>query len=219
MAESEEKAGTRQRDQAYVGLRRMLILQQVPAGERLREPFWASHLGVNRMALREAFARLASEGLIEKGQRTGYVVARLGEADVGDILRARSILECGAIELICEDAARASRCAKQLVSTCEQYARLIEQRYELGASEADRRFHEALVESAESRRLALIYHHAPIPLLHQRLDRADQWVGLAEASLREHRAIVDAIARRDAAGAKRRLRHHLRPRGDAARAG
>ncbi|MBI4581015.1 MAG: GntR family transcriptional regulator, partial [Planctomycetes bacterium] len=51
------EANSSQRDQAYSRLRRLLILQQTPEGKRLREAEWAEKLGVNRTALREAFAR------------------------------------------------------------------------------------------------------------------------------------------------------------------
>src|SRR5215204_3438387 len=90
-----------QRDQAYTALKKLLILQQIPEGERLREPRWADELRVNRMALREAFARLEAEGLIEKGDRTGYFVPVLSERDLREILRVRVVLENGAIEQIC----------------------------------------------------------------------------------------------------------------------
>src|SRR6186713_1785708 len=88
------------RDLAYQGLRRLLVLQRIPAGERLREPQWAEELGVNRMALREAFARLEAEGLIEKGERTGYFVPVLTDGDLDEIKYARVVLECAAIDLI-----------------------------------------------------------------------------------------------------------------------
>ncbi len=62
------------REQAYHRLRRLLILQQIPEGQRLRETEWAERLGVNRTALREAFARLEAEGFIELGAKTGYFI-------------------------------------------------------------------------------------------------------------------------------------------------
>ena len=90
-----------QRDQAYDGLHRLLILQQLNPGQRLREPEWARRLGVHRSALREAFARLAAEGLIERGPQTGYFVPSLGEADLLEINKVRIALECLAIDEIC----------------------------------------------------------------------------------------------------------------------
>ena len=68
-----------QRDRAYHQLRRLLILQQVPEGIRLRETEWSQRLGVNRSALREAFVRLCStpktaeriKAMLETGRKVG----------------------------------------------------------------------------------------------------------------------------------------------------
>src|SRR3954470_24302153 len=89
------------REQAYRGLRRLLVLQQLQPGQRLREPEWAQRLGVHRSALREAFARLEAEGLIERGPQTGYFVPRLDAADLVEITKLRVALECLAIDEIC----------------------------------------------------------------------------------------------------------------------
>src|SRR3954470_13685296 len=88
------------REQAYRGLRRLLVLQQLQPGERIREPEWAQRLGVHRSALREAFARLEAEGLIERGARTGYFVPEMTAQDIQEITKLRLALECLAIEEI-----------------------------------------------------------------------------------------------------------------------
>src|SRR5437016_4744197 len=79
-----------QRDQAYHRIRRLLILQQVAEGERLRESQWATQLRVNRTALREAFARLEAEGLIEKGLKTGYYLPILTGRCIEEIIEVRT---------------------------------------------------------------------------------------------------------------------------------
>src|SRR5688572_23103707 len=101
---AEEKSPS-QREVAYEKLRRLLILQRIPEGERLRESDWAEQLGVNRAALREAFARLEAEGLIERTATTGYQVPILSDEEMREILRVRAILECGAIDELCREGA------------------------------------------------------------------------------------------------------------------
>src|SRR5688572_29272794 len=110
---AEVGAPVSQRDHAYAALKKLLILQQIPEGERLREPYWAEKLKVNRMALREAFARLEAEGIIERGDRTGYFVPVLSEEDLHEILRLRVLLETGAIELICESDTRRQKAVRR----------------------------------------------------------------------------------------------------------
>jgi DNA-binding GntR family transcriptional regulator len=100
---STSAAPVSQRDQAYLALRRLLLVQKIPEGERLAEPEWAQRLGINRSALREAFARLEAEGFIVRGPSTGYFVPQLSDEDIRQVIQVRSILECGAVELICAE--------------------------------------------------------------------------------------------------------------------
>lgn len=200
------------RDLAYRALRRMLILQRIPAGQRLREPQFAAELGVNRMALREAFARLEAEGLIEKGERTGYFVPELTPTDLDEIKYARVVLECAAIDLVCAQLDRATETAKALRVTCDQFDVFAESNYSLGALEADRRFHECLMDSAGNRRLAMLYHRAPLPLVRVPVATDDKWAEQCKLTAIEHRAVADAIAAADAPDARRLLRQHLQVR-------
>jgi DNA-binding GntR family transcriptional regulator len=202
------------RDLAYRGLRRLLVLQRIPEGQRLREPQWAEELGVNRTALREAFARLEAEGLIEKGERTGYFVPKLTQADLEEIKFTRVVLECAAIDLICADRKRASRAAKALVATCDEFESFSKSRYSLGTGEADRRFHETLMDAAESRRLAMLYHRAPLPLVRAAIASEDRWFEQCRLTAAEHRGIAEAIGNADRSRAQRLLREHLHARHD-----
>lgn len=200
------------RETAYRGLRRLLVLQKIPEGQRLREPEWAERLGVNRSALREAFARLEAEGLIEKGPRAGYVVPTLTAVDLDEIHHVRLVLECAAIDLICAAPARAKAASKTLLEYCGQFETFAASRYSLGTGEADRRFHESLLELAGSKRLALIYLRAPLPLIHSKLTTEATWAEQCRLTAAEHREIAKSIAAADARRAKEHLAAHLRVR-------
>jgi DNA-binding GntR family transcriptional regulator len=203
------KLASNQREQAYLGLRRMLTLQQVPLGARLREPEWAQRLGVNRSALREAFARLEAEGWIERGGRTGYFVPRFDADDIAEIAKLRLTLECLAVDEICA-AARIDRAAlDDMERACAEFATFVKSGYSLGAIEADRRFHEFLVNAPGLRRLADLYRRAPLPMIHQSTSEQSVWEQACTRTLAEHRAILAALRKRDAATAKDVLRRHL----------
>ena len=195
------------RDHAYHGIRRLLVLQQLKPGERIREPQWAQRLGVHRSALREAFVRLEAEGLIERGERTGYFVPELSEQDVQEITRLRLALECLAIEEICSSPQPVSlRPMQQVMKELEQFVR---REYSLGTLEADRRFHEELIDLAGSKRLSTLYHRAPLPLIHNDTHDRRAWRDAAGRTLREHQQILAALQDRNAKEAKRHLRNHL----------
>jgi DNA-binding GntR family transcriptional regulator len=195
-----------QREHAYRSLRRLLVLQQVEPGQRLREPQWAQRLRVHRTALREAFARLEAEGMIERGAQTGYFVPELTVADYAEIAKLRLALECLAIEEVC---AAASPDLAAMEGACDAFASLLEGGYSLGAIEADRRFHEALIDAAHMRRLSGLYQRAPLPLIHGDTEDPVRWREACLRTLAEHRKILSALAARDAAEAKRVLRAHL----------
>jgi DNA-binding GntR family transcriptional regulator len=201
-----QSSAASQRDQAYRALRRMLVLQQVEAGERLREPEWAERLGVHRSALREAFARLEAEGLIERGSRTGYFVPKLTPQDLVEITKLRLAFECLAIDEICQ---RETPALDTLVAACDAFEQFMAGGYPLGVIEADRRFHECLIDAAGMRRLSALYHRAPLPLVHGHGEDEQAWRCECQRTLGEHRQIIAALSDRDAPRAKRALNDHL----------
>ncbi|GMU20844.1 MAG: GntR family transcriptional regulator [Phycisphaerae bacterium] len=198
-----------QRDAAYNQLRRHLILQQIQPGSRLAEVEWANRLSVNRTALREAFARLESEGLIRRGEKTGYVVPVLTEEDEFNTLLVRLALEGCAIDVICTKGLNTPEGLERLTNACNLLEQLVGEEYHLSTVEADWRFHESLIEAAHNHVLTIAYRHAPVPILHAAIKQGPDWVRREERSIREHRDVLAAILRGDADEAKRILRQHL----------
>jgi len=204
-----------QREQAYGSLRRLLVLQQLPPGRRLREPEWAVRLGVHRTALREAFARLEAEGIIVRGPQTGYFVPVLTDNDLVEITKLRLALESFAIDEICaleEKTASLTERLAPLRKACDELEQFVNGGYLLGVVEADHRFHEALIKAAGSRRLSMLYNRAPLPLIQRRMEEPEVWIEVCRAALAEHRQILAALVRRDAPQARQRLHEHITKR-------
>lgn len=65
----------------------------------LREQTTAEQLGVGRTALRQSFARLAGEGLLEHIPRCGWQVRAFSEVAMCDYLLVRELLELQALDL------------------------------------------------------------------------------------------------------------------------
>jgi DNA-binding GntR family transcriptional regulator len=198
------------RDVAYVRLRQLLILSQLTRGERLREPEWSMRLGVNRAALREAFARLEAEGLLVRGAKTGYLVPQLTDADIAEIVKVRLALEKTAVDEICGATGDLRTRLRPMREALQAFESLARRQYMLGTMEADRRFHEGLVNAAGLRLLTLLYQRAPLPMISRSIAGKDEWSASATATLDDHRAILLALEHRDAAEAKRVLESHLR---------
>ncbi|MBI4581411.1 MAG: GntR family transcriptional regulator [Planctomycetes bacterium] len=203
---------TSKREQAYYQLRRLLILQQIREGTRLREAEWSERFNVNRSALREALARLEAEGLVEMGPKTGYFVPRLAPEDIAEIQAVRFMLESGAIEIICETGLNSARNLRPMKQACDQLARLVQDEYLLGAVEADWRFHEALVLASQNQRLAIAYRHSPMLIIHPDVLAGKEWEQTMRRTVEEHRALLAAVLEGDAVKAKETLRLHIRDR-------
>ena len=148
----------------YAQLRRLLIHMQIRPGSRLVEAEWSKRLNVHRTALREAMSMLAHEGLLRRGERGGYFAPLFEQRDLDEIWAVRSILEAGAVRMLSER--RPSELdLTPLANAIEAMEQMLEDGYELGFLEADRRFHSLLGELSGNQRLIELYSRAPLPLM------------------------------------------------------
>ena len=83
-------------DRVYHQLRDNIGSHQIRPGERLQEVGLAAQLGVSRTPVREALARLESEGMIAVEGR-GFVVPELTDTDIEEIYQIRFLLEPAAV--------------------------------------------------------------------------------------------------------------------------
>jgi DNA-binding GntR family transcriptional regulator len=86
-------------DRVYATLRDNLRAGRIPHGEPLQEAMVAAQLGVSRTPVREALARLASEGLVVAEGRS-FMVPSLTMGDIEDIYALRFLLEPEALRLV-----------------------------------------------------------------------------------------------------------------------
>jgi DNA-binding GntR family transcriptional regulator len=197
------------REKAYQELRRLLVLQQIPAGQRLREAYWTKRLGVNRSALREALVRLEADGLIESGPKKGYFVPTWTPKDLLDALSVRIALESAAIETICQRGLNTPEKLKPLTDACDLLEGLVGKHYPLSSAEADSRFHEMLVRASLNPRLSNAYKQSPLPILSLEALAGQDGSDRDQAILNEHRALVHSLLTGDISKAKALLQQHL----------
>ena len=175
----------------------------------MRESEWSQRLGVNRTALREALARLHSEGLVVEGEKTGYFVPRLDEEDLKEVLEVRAMAEALAVERIVRLALNRRKHLTPLRESCDDLEWILNRGYVLEIVEADCLFHEKLVALSGSRRLITLHHCLPqVELMITGFDR-DESTAVGRDILRHHRLIMDAIEKGQPSEAKQILREHL----------
>jgi len=127
----------------------MILCGELGAGQELRQELLATKLGVSRTPLREAFNRLASEGLVEFRPHRSAVVAEFSWHDLEQDYAARLVIEPAAARMAAE------RRNPAALAALEQAVRAAgEAGEDLGRQfEASRAFHRALVAAAGNRHL------------------------------------------------------------------
>ncbi len=182
---------------------RMIKTGELPAGARLNELDLALRLRISRAPLREAMRALEEAGLVRQERHRGMFVREIAATEARELYEVRAALDEQAGRLL------APRIAGDELA--ELSARLDELEA-CGADELDRTFplniafHDRLVELAGNATLLTLYRQI-INRLH--LLRRRSFAAGNEASHREHRAILAALATRAPDAAAAALRAHV----------
>jgi len=185
-------------DRAAAALRAAILDGELRPGQRVNQEEWAARTGVSLIPVREALGALAGEGLVTYRPRRGYAVTELDLADLEETYRLRRLLETDALRRGVPRATAADLAGLEAdVDACAQAARKGDVAGQLAAN---RRFHDRLHGLAGSRPLSRL-----IDLLWDSTEayRALYYAldGEGEQADRAHRAILEAVAAGDAAGA------------------
>ncbi|MDE8653205.1 GntR family transcriptional regulator [Novosphingobium album (ex Liu et al. 2023)] len=85
------------RDQVSMAVLDLLRSGELAQGARVTEEALAERFEVSRTPIREALARLAQQGILEKRKQGGYCVPSLSAEEISDIVAVRMLLEPPAI--------------------------------------------------------------------------------------------------------------------------
>ncbi len=186
-------------------IRKAIREGRVATGAHLTEVDLASWLGMSRTPIREAMRRLESEGLLLNQPFRGALVMRLDADDMRQMFAVRELLEPAAAAACAMNAGPAEIAALRAIIKLEAAqldnpAALIP---------LNRQFHNIILESAHNQFLskAIAGVYSLIPLLGDSNLLNGPHAREAHA---QHRAIVDAIERRDAGRADAVAREHVR---------
>ncbi len=199
-------------------LRQLIVSGRLQAGARLAEIPVAESLGVSRTPVRLAFRTLEQEGLLAKSGKRGYEVRRFSEADVHSAIEVRGTLEGLAVRHLAERGLSAATRGVLLACITEgaevlAKGHLVED--DVGRwSRLNKRFHDTLVQSHESRVIAdAIARNDHLPFASAdsiALDPGDlpaEYQKLRIAQL-QHQLVLDALDRRESARAEMLMRGH-----------
>ena len=202
-------------DHGYRALRDAIVSGDLLPSERLVEEDLSRRLGIGRAAVRMALVRLEHDGLVEHERHRGARVRRVTEDEAVEILEVRAALESLAARRAAERATaqdvrdlrailaemRAHRERGDLMAVSDANAALHRRILEISGHETARRLSATLM----SQIVRFQYRTVLLP-------------GRSDRSLREHTAIVQAIAAANGDMAERAMRRHLSQVADALRA-
>jgi DNA-binding GntR family transcriptional regulator len=194
-------------DRVYSTLRQKVIDSELSPGSQILEQELAMMLGVSRTPLREALVRLENEGLLEIIPRHGVRIIPMSVADMKEIYQVLVSLESAAAALASQ--APSDAALDELDAIFDRMDARLKTSDITGWALEDERFHLKIVELAGNRRLREIVsncwdqaHRARMFTL--RLQTHPQ----PAQSMKEHRQIITALRKRDAAKAESLLRSH-----------
>lgn len=191
-------------DQVSSYMRELIMSGQVRAGEFIRLDKLAAELGISVTPVREGMLALRSEGFVQQAPRRGFVVAPLRRQDVEDLFFVQA-------EVAGELAARAAtRCTPELLAQLEKLQESLEE--SSGSADAseleslNHRFHRAINLSADSAKLTWFLGTAVryAPRLFFGSIR-----GWQDASVDDHRVIIESLRAGSDRGAKAAMRAHI----------
>ncbi|REF37198.1 GntR family transcriptional regulator [Thermasporomyces composti] len=195
-------------DEVAQAVRNLLMDQTIKPGQSLIIGRLAEALGVSHTPVREALARLESEGLVVKRPQRGYFATELLTTDeMIELFELRLLLEPWAAAQVAAAArhidvsglrAELTRFTSALRSGPESPYRLL--------CDHDIRFHGLLMELCGNRQVARAFERTHC---HLHLLRVQSRASKADVTVAEHEAIVTAIERRDVDGAAEAMRRHL----------
>jgi len=186
-------------------LRERIIRNDLRPDQRISEAEIASFYGVSRQPVREAFIRLAAEGLVAVLPQRGTMVRRIGLSGVLDARFLREAFEADIVRLLAREPARVDLAG--LRGHIARQRRAAE-RDALGFMRSDQDFHRALAAAAGKDGI-----WPQVEGLTAHMDRV-RFLSIGALKTRrlvdQHARIVELIAAGDETGAEAAVREHLR---------
>lgn len=186
-------------------LRARIIRAELVPGMRLSEQEVAASYALSRQPVREAFIRLAEEGLVEIRPQRGTFVRKISEAEVMDSRFVREAIEADIVRLAAE------RSDARLVA---ELRGLIARQRDVPDGDAtnfmrlDEAFHRTLADAAGKRRAWSILENIKAQMDRVRYLTASEFP--KKLLITQHLAIVDAVESGEADAAETAMRMHLR---------
>ena len=187
-------------------VRERILKGEYRIGEKIKENQIATELKVSRTPIREAFKQLENEGLIDYIPNRGCFAKGFTRQDIEDIYAVRKALEVLAVEWA------VNRIDDEQLAELQRQSDLMEfyttRKDSKRVLEINADFHDIIYNAAGSRFMAQVLRSNKEYIEQTRKVLYYEQDCLTDIFY-EHREILEAIKRRDSAGAKAAMARHL----------
>jgi len=205
------------REKAYDSFTRHLLAREIRAGQFISQRELVEITGLPLGAIRELIPRLEAEGLVRTVPQRGMQIAHVDLNLIKDAFQFRLFLECQAVAIFAAEAPAPiiaalksrhdgilARCVKAEATAAGITAKLIAE-----AQDIDWDLHATIVDSLGNAIISDAYraNSIKIRLIKQQQTRLND--GVVIPTMREHLAVIEAIATRDPDKASAALRRHI----------
>lgn len=194
------------RERVYEILKKSIILQEIPLGEKIDEEFLANRFGVSRTPIRESLCRLENEGIVKIIPRRGAFVVKHSKERIIEILLIREVLEGLAVRLAADNMDEATINEIKLLFKDFSGSNIGER--PKNYPQADLEFHKLIISKSKNNLLMSMMNTLNDHIQMLRL-RTFALEGRPEQSLTEHLKIIEALEKRNPSLAESLMREHI----------
>jgi DNA-binding GntR family transcriptional regulator len=195
--------------QVFEALRKLIIGLELEPGVVLPRAELAEHFGLSQTPIRDALIRLAEDGLVEIYPQHATVVSRIDIAAALEVHFLRRSIELEILRTVCElDVSEHTILVAKLNIHLLVQKRCLDPLNYAALAQSDLDFHREMYEAAGVLNLwdLVCQRSGQIDRL-RRLNLPAE--GKAQAIVKDHGAILDALVKRDKTAAENALRVHL----------
>lgn len=195
------------RNDVYRKLREKILSNFYVVGESLKECKITQSMGVSRTPVREAFAQLQADGLVDIIPNKGVIVRGLNEDDIRDMYEIRSFIESVSAQRACE--AKGGGHIDILKDILKKEKEYLQKKDFVEFLQSDFEFHCGIIKSTESRILQNLLTSMMEYTKFARRKSIASGIRAKEA-YKEHIEILQAIEERNTDKAKKKMENHIK---------
>ena len=186
----------------------MILDRKLLPGEKIPQEKLARDLGISRTPLVNALKVLEREKLVQSIPRRGFFVRLFTLQEMISIFELREVLEGLAARRAAYNITEKE--ILQLKGFFKDFAAFQDIKKIKAYAEEDRRFHHFLLDIGAKEFLKSILETYNIIIYSYQVMAPEGLIQSPDESIRDHLAVIDAVARRDGESAEKLMRRHLK---------